>query len=100
MSTMNISLPADQISFIDDLVIQLGYANRSELMRSIVRLIKKEPKVLEPLSSLTLNPPSTKNGDEIMTSFRATGLYSEEFLKDLEDGINNSDYFTKTSHSK
>lgn len=97
---MNISLPADQISFIDDLVIQLGYANRSELMRSIVRLIKKEPKVLEPLSSLTFNPPSTKNGDEIMTSFRATGLYSEEFLKDLEDGINNSDYFTKTSHLK
>lgn len=94
---MNISLPADQITFIDNLVVDLGYANRSELMRSIVRFIKREPKVIDQVQAFELKPPSTKNGDEVMRGFRATGLYSKAFLKDLEDGINDSDYFTKTT---
>ena len=94
---MNISLPADQITFIDSLVVDLGYGNRSELMRSIVRFIKREPKVLAQAEVFPMKPPNTRSGDVIIRDFRATGLYSKAFLKDLEDGINDSDYFTKTT---
>lgn len=99
MSTMNISLPADQISFIDSLVVDLGYANRSELMRSILRLIKREPKVLDQAQVFPLKPPNTRSGDVIMQDFRATKLYSKAFLKDLEEGVNDSGYFSKTTQS-
>jgi hypothetical protein len=94
MSTMNISLPADQITFLDKLVVDLGYANRSELMRSILRLIKREPRVLEQSSILPLTPPPTRSRNKILADFRATGLYNKGFMKDLEDGLKRSDYFT------
>ncbi len=88
MSTMNISLPADQINFIDSLVVDFGYANRSELIRSIVRFIKREPKVF-PLKS-----PPISSRSKIIADFKATGLYNTGFMKDLEDGLKRSDYFT------
>ena len=91
---MNISLPADQITFIDNLVVDLGYANRSELMRSIVRFIKREPKVLAQAEAFPMNPPSTRSRAKILSGFRDTGLYNKGFMKDLEDGLKRSDYFT------
>jgi len=33
--------------------------------------------------------------DEVVADFRATGLYTEEFLKDLEDGLRKSSYAKK-----
>lgn len=91
---MNISLPADQISFIDSLVIDLSYANRSELMRAIVRLIKREPKVLEQAPAFTLKSPPIRSRTKILADFQSTGLYNKGFIKDLEDGLSRSDYFT------
>lgn len=100
MSTINISLPASQVSFIDGLVEEYGFANRSEFVRSIFRFLKGNPATLTQATTIPLHSPSTKNGDEVMSSFRETGLYSEVFLKDIEEGINDSNYFTKTSSSQ
>jgi len=97
MSTINISLPADQVSFIDGLVKEHGFSNRSEFVRSVFRFLKKNPATLAQASTFPLISPSTKNGNEVIKSFRNTGLYSEDFLKDIEEGINRSEYFTKTS---
>jgi Arc/MetJ-type ribon-helix-helix transcriptional regulator len=91
---MNISLPADQITFIDNLVVDLGYANRSELMRSIVRFIKREPKVLSQTEVFPMNPPSTRSRSKILAEFQDTSLYNKGFMKDLEAGLKRSDYFT------
>lgn len=97
MSTINISLPAEQVSFIDNLVTKFGFANRSELVRAIFRFIKHEPATLSKVATFPLLPPSTRDGNKIMRGFRATGKYSEAFLRDLEEGIKDSGYFTKTS---
>ena len=99
MSTINISLPASQVSFIDGLVKKHGFANRSEFVRSVFRFLKGNPTALTQVNTFPLVSPSTKNGDEVIKSFRNTGLYSEDFLKDIEEGINDSGYFTKTSAS-
>jgi len=40
-------------------------------------------------------PPPTKNSKEIIKSFRATKLYSPEFLRSLEKGLKRSTYFKK-----
>lgn len=97
---MNISLPADQIDFIDSLVSDLGYANRSELMRAIIRFLKREPKVVSRVEPLSLHSPVTKNGNEVLRAFCETGLYSKAFIKDLEEGINDSNYFSRTTPSQ
>lgn len=94
MSTMNISLPADQITFIDNLVVDLGYANRSELIRSIVRFIKREPKLLDQAEVFPMKPPSIRSRSKIIADFNSTGLYDKGFMKDLEDGLKRSNYFT------
>ena len=91
---MNISLPADQINFIDSLVVDFGYANRSELIRSIVRFIKREPKVITQAEVFPLKSPPISSRSKIIADFKATGLYNTGFMKDLEDGLKRSDYFT------
>ncbi|MBU4142281.1 hypothetical protein KJ575_00140 [Patescibacteria group bacterium] len=45
-------------------------------------------------------PPSTTNARQIIKEFRATGLYSESFLKSLLRGLKESRYFSKTAHSR
>lgn len=94
MSSINISLPASQVSFIDSLVTQYGFANRSELVRSILRLVGRKPRLLEdagvfPFASTPLN----QSVFEMMADFRATKKYSKAFLKDLEAGLRRSKYF-------
>lgn len=40
-------------------------------------------------------PPPTTNTRKIIKEFRATGLYSEAFLKSLSQGLKESHYFSK-----
>lgn len=94
MSTINISLPAEQVSFIDNLVKEYGFANRSELVRSVFRFLKREPNTLTKATTFPLRSPDTRSRKEVMSSFKATGLYNKGFLKDLEEGLDRSDYFT------
>lgn len=95
MSTINISLPQEQVSFIDALVSRYGFANRSEFVRSLVRLIHSKPRIAEEAiihPFLTPTPPNQSVRD-VVAAFKNTKKYSNEFLKDLEIGLKRSNYF-------
>lgn len=94
MSTINISLPASQVSFIDSLVSQYGFANRSEFVRSILRLVGRKPSLLEDAGVFPFaSTPINQSVSEMMADFRTTKKYSKAFLKDLEAGLRRSKYF-------
>ena len=93
MSTINISLPADQVSFIDDVASQYGFANRSEFIRSLIRLIKYQPTMISQASLFPFVSPTTRSVSEIVTDFQKTKKYPDSFLKDLKEGLSQSTYF-------
>jgi len=93
MSTMNISLPADHVTLVDRLVVQQGFANRSEFFRALIRLISRKPQIISDASIFPFDStPQNQSVREMMADFRATKKYSKAFLKDLEDGLNESSY--------
>lgn len=94
MSTINISLPSEQVSLIDDFVKKFGFANRSEFVRSVIRVLVKRPEIIETASTYPFVSPKTKSVKEIIASFKKNKKYSRLFLKDLEAGLRRSDYFT------
>lgn len=94
MSTVNISLPKEQVSLIDKFVKTYGYANRSEFIRSVVRLLKHKPQILEDAAVFPFEPPKERSVKKIIQSMKKTGKYSIAFLKSLEIGLKESDYFT------
>ncbi len=94
MSSINISLPSEQVTFIDKLVAQYGFANRSEFIRSIVRLLRHKPDILEKTAVFPFeSTPPNQSIKDIMADFGKTKKYSPAFLKDLEEGLKKSDYF-------
>lgn len=93
MKTVNISLTEDQTKMVDQAVISLGFANRSEFFRTLLRVFNRKPEVLANEADFLMKSPSTKSAKKVIEGFEATGKYSREFLKDLEDGLKNSDYF-------
>lgn len=95
MSTVNISLPQEQVSLVDKFISKYGFANRSEFFRSLLRLIKSQPELVNTASTFPLISPPKSSVVEIMADFRKTGKYSSDFLRDLEEGLKRSDYFTK-----
>lgn len=44
--------------------------------------------------------PSTTNTRQVIKEFRDTGLYNEDFLKSLSQGLKESRYFSKTVRSR
>ncbi len=95
MSTINISLPIDQVNFIDKAASQYGFANRSEFIRSLIRLIKFQPAIIHQASAFPFVSPTTNSASKIMADFKKTKKYSSEFLKDLKEGLAQSTYFEK-----
>ena len=96
MSTVNISLPQEQISLIDKMISRYGFASRSEFFRSLLRLVSRKPEVIEQTVDFPFIPtPPNQSVKEVMADFRKTKKYSKAFLKDLESGLKNSDYFIK-----
>ena len=93
MSTINISLPYEQVSFVDKLVADYGFANRSEFVRSLLRLITHKPELVETASTFPFITPQERSVKKIMGDFRKTKKYSPAFLKDLETGLAESSYF-------
>jgi len=88
---MNVSLPDKQIQEVDLMVGRYGYANRSEFVRSALRFVLKNKVVADEMVDfpfLVANP-SDQPGD-VVSDFRASGKYSEAFLRDLEDGLKRS----------
>ncbi len=43
--------------------------------------------------AFVLEPPPTRDGQEVLSALRATGRYSDQFLDSLAQGIAESEYF-------
>jgi len=95
MSTINISLPKQQVNLVDKLVSSYGFANRSEFIRSLLRLISHNPNLIESAATFPFVTPKEKSVGKILSEFKKTNKYSVEFLKDLKKGLESSDYFEK-----
>lgn len=93
MSTINISLPAQQADIIDSMVSRYGFANRSEFIRSIIRLVIQQKDLVEKAAVFPFVSPKRQPVKTIISAFLKTKRYSKEFLKDLEEGLSESDYF-------
>ena len=93
MSTINISLPKEQVNLIDNLVSAYGFANRSEFVRSLLRLIHFEPELISKAATFPFVSPKEKSIDKIIADFEKTGKYSASLIKDLREGLEASEYF-------
>lgn len=95
MSTINISLPQEQVSLVDKFVSAYGFANRSEFIRALLRFVNRQPQAIEEAVVFPFVSPPTKSVGKIMAEFKKTKKYSPAFLKDLEAGLKSSNYFQK-----
>ncbi len=95
MSTINISLPKEQVILIDTFTSKFGFANRSEFIRSLIRLATQKPSIVEDASVFPFSSPKEKSVQKIVMDFSKTQKYSKKFLTDLEEGLSQSNYFTK-----
>ena len=93
MSTVNISLPLDQLHWIDSTSQQLGFTNRSEFIRNIIRFLSHRTDLLVESHSFPFIAPSSHNKKEVFSAFAKTNKYSKAFLLDLEQGLSKSSYF-------
>lgn len=93
MRTINISLPNQQATLIDQMVSRYGFASRSEFIRSLIRLLTYRPEILAESTIFPFSPPQDKSIKKIIADFKKTKKYSPEFLKDLETGLKISSYF-------
>jgi metal-responsive CopG/Arc/MetJ family transcriptional regulator len=94
MSTISLSLPTEQIDFMDKLMINYGFANRSEFVRSLVRLVIYKPAILQEAATFPFVIPQERSTKKILADFKATKKYSPAFLRDLKKGLRSSDYFS------
>lgn len=76
------------------LVTKYGFANRSEFIRSIIRLVVYKPDLIEEAATFPFFVPKERSAKKIITAFTKTGRYSKEFLNDLKEGLDKSDYFS------
>lgn len=94
MSTINISLPSEQVNLIDDFVKKFGFANRSEFVRSVIRVLIQKPEIVEIASTYPFISPKTNSVKEVVNAFKKNKKYSSLFIKDLEESLKESDYFS------
>ncbi len=84
MSTINISLPSSQANYIDKIVKKYSFANRSEFIRSIIRLVIHQPELIKSAAVFPFISPAKKSAKKIVSAFKQTNRYSKKFLKDLK----------------
>lgn len=95
MIPVNISLTPVQVRLVNRLTKQLGFANRSEFFRALVRWITTKPIVKEEVKVWPFVSPPVKSRKQVLNAFKKTGRYSKSFLQDLAEGLQNSNYFSK-----
>jgi Arc/MetJ-type ribon-helix-helix transcriptional regulator len=93
MTTVNISITDDQLQWMDRVSDKLGFANRSEFVRSLLRFAAKDEKVLQEVETFPFQSPSSNNINEVVDGFSKSGKYSKAFLSDLKKGLKRSTYF-------
>lgn len=94
MTTVNLSLSKDQLGLIDSLTASYGFTNRSEFIRSLLRLLRIKPEIMGEAAVFPFVSPKTRSVKKIISSFSKTQKYSPGFLKDLKEGLKSSEYFT------
>ena len=98
MKTINISVTSEQYGAIESLVKEKGYANRSEFFRFLLRFAISKPQILADTEEFKIEAFKKRPLAEIEKGFHNTGLYSEEFISDIIDGLKDSPpYATKKS---
>jgi len=93
MNTVNISLTQEQAVMVDSFVTNYGFGNRSEFFRSLLRLVRRYPYIIEKADELSFVSPLTSNKSKILNAFKNTNKYSKDFLEDLKTGLDESPYF-------
>ena len=89
MRTINISVTEEQKNFVDQLVNKLGFANRSELFRTMIRMVKANPKIVEEPKVVQLSPSAIKRYNKILDDIESgkETLYEARDVKDLLDQL-------------
>jgi len=95
MTTMNISITDEQAKLVDQIAKRFNFSNRSELFRSLLRLIQQHPNLITQSSVLPFISPPTRSRSRVINAFKETNLYSPEFLKDLKEGLDDDIYFNQ-----
>ena len=93
MTTVNVSLTSPQVEWIDQMSDKLGFANRSEFVRSLLRFVSGRPDLLSGVETFPFVAP-LRDKTKVIADFKKTGKYSAAFLQDLEEGLSRSDYFS------
>lgn len=94
MTTINISITDDQAKFIDQIAKDFNFENRSELIRSFIRLVQFQPKLINEAIEFPFKEPFTRSRSKMYKAVADTGKYSKEFLNDLKLGLEDSkDFF-------
>ena len=75
MRTVNISLTLEQAKAIDRATTHLGFANRSELFRALIRTFLRKPETMVN-DDFLMKSPNTKSARIVLTGFKKTGKYS------------------------
>ncbi len=95
MSTVSLSLTDHQVSEIDRLSGVFGFENRSEFVRALLRATLTDEALIRKSVAFPFEIPSEKSAKKIVSAFKKTDKYSPEFLADLKEGLENSEYFSK-----
>jgi len=93
MTTVNVSLTNEQVKWMDLTSQKLGFANRSEFVRGLLRFVAGRRELLDDVVSFPFVSPKIRSRKQIVKDFGDTKKYSKEFLKDLETGLKRSNYF-------
>ena len=93
MVTLNISITEKQANTVNSLTKKLGFANRSEFFRAILRTVANKDVLKETIKTYPFTSPQVRSKKKILSSFKNSGKYSSSFLADLKEGLDNSDYF-------
>ncbi|MEK9179158.1 MAG: ribbon-helix-helix domain-containing protein [Patescibacteria group bacterium] len=93
MTTVNISLTTDQAQLVERLTTSLGFANRSEFFRALLRRLSLSETVQKEIAYWPFTSPVENNRTKILADFKNTKKYSTGFLKDLKEGLASSNYF-------
>lgn len=80
----------NQVIPVDTKIAKDILTTLKELRREMAQLQEKLSASRFPFVS-----PDTKSAAGVLKSFKKTRKYSKEFLKDLEEGLRESTYFTK-----
>lgn len=90
METVNISLPKTLARQVDGIVSEEGYASRSEFLRALVRFY-----LLGAREEMTLMPFRKASLARVKSHLRASGRYSEKFIKSVVAGLTKSSLYAK-----